>query len=201
MGAKIDYDSDVAGSKPGMFRGLADMVGQTVKTTFDATGKTSAVEVDADIEAGLEKAGMSMKQTFEQAIMAWPQEPIAIGATWTTQYEMPMGQMGKAKAVVTNKLVSVKDNVAVVDQTTKMEIDATGMPPGAKLEVTKAVGTAKIDLRAALPVEMTSDVEMKMGGDGDGAPMMDMTMTMRSSMKQVPAPAAKTDAKPADAKK
>ncbi|MBL8756081.1 MAG: hypothetical protein JNK15_22500 [Planctomycetes bacterium] len=201
MGGKTDYDSDVEGSRPGSFRGLAELVGQTVKVSFDDTGKQTNVEVDDDVEAGLEKAGMSMKQTFAQAILTWPKDPIALGDTWTNEYGMPMGQMGKGKVVVTNKLVAVKDHVATVEQTSKIEVESKGLPPGMKLEVTKASGSARIDLRVGMPLEMTTDVEMKIGGGGDTGAAMDMTMTMHSSIKQVPAPAPKAAGKPEDAKK
>lgn len=190
MGGNSEYDSDVAGSKPGMMmRDLAKLVGQSATVQMDATGKILAVKIPADVEAGLEKAGSSLKQTFEQSIMTWPQEPIAVGGTWVSEYDMPMGQMGKGKAKVTNKLIGVKDNVATLEQTTELTIDSKGMPPGMKLEVTKATGSAKIDLRAAMPLEMISDIEMKMVGGADSP--MDMTMHMHSSVKQVAAPAAK----------
>jgi hypothetical protein len=190
MGGNSEYDSDVAGSKPGMMmRDLAKLVGQSATVQMDATGKILAVNIPTGVEAGLEKAGMSLKQTFEQSIMTWPKEPIAVGGTWITEYDMPMGQMGKGKAKVTNKLVGVKDNVATLEQTTELTIDAKGMPPGMKLEVTKATGSAKIDLRAAMPLEMVSDIEMKMQGGADSP--MDMTMLMHSAVKQVAAPAAK----------
>ncbi len=190
MGGNSEYDSDVAGSKPGaMMRDLAKLVGKSATMQMDATGKIVAVNVPADVEAGLEKAGMSLKQTFEQSIMTWPQDPIAVGSTWVTEYDMPMGQMGKGKAKVTNKLVEVKDHVATVETTTELTVDATGMPPGLKLEVTKATGSAKIDLRAAMPLEMVSDMEMKMVGGADSP--MNLSMTMRTTVKQVAAPAAK----------
>ena len=110
---------------------------------------------------------------------------------------MPMGQIGTGKAKVTNKLIDVKDHVVTLEQKVEMDLSAAKMPGGGKLEVTKAGGTSKIDLRRTMPVEMVMDMEMKMGGEGSP---MQMTMTMHQEMKQCEAPAPKKAAAPATGK-
>lgn len=119
----------------------------------------------------------------EQSFTAFPKDPIAIGETWITTREMARGQAGKMKTKVTNKLVDVKDNVATIEQ--KMEMDEAGsqLAPGMKITLTKAEGLAKVDLRNGIPVDMTMEMQMKMGDA--------MTMTTRLLAKQVEPPAPK----------
>jgi hypothetical protein len=181
-GSKVDYDSDVEGSKAGPLGGAAKLVGQKVTVKVDDGSNLKDVSIPEDVADSLERAGVNLKEGFEQSFTSFPKEPIAIGETWKTTREMAMGPMGTMKTNVTNKLVAVKDNVATIEQ--KMEIDAAGskMAPNMKVELTKAEGIAKIDLRNGLPIDMTSDLNMKAGP---------MTMTTRSVMKQVEPPAPK----------
>lgn len=198
MGMKVDYDSDIEGSKPGMMKSLADLVGKGCNIKVEAGGRLAEMTLSDEMEDLLEKSGMSMKQTLEQSFMAWPKDPIAIGETWTTKFDMPMGQIGTGKVTVTNKLVDVKGTVVTLEQTLAVDLSAAKMPGGGTLEVTKATGTSKIDLTKPMPVESAMDMEMKMGGEGAKS---SMTMTMRQTMKLVDAPAPKKPAEaPADKK-
>lgn len=194
-GAKADYDSDVEGSKPGpMLRGVADLVGQTAKLRVDAHGKVLEATVPEDVAEQLERAGVNLKQGLDQALVVLPATPVAIGDTWDSEFDMAMGQLGAAKAKVTNKLEAVKGDVVTVSQ--KLTLDTAGMklPPGMKLTVDKAEGTTTFDLRQPLPLDGTMTMDLKMGAAAGG-----VTMTVRSSTKRIEAPAPK--AAPADAPK
>ena len=182
---KVDYDSDVEGSKPGMLGPIGKLVGQKVTVKVDDSSNLKDVSAPEDLADDLERAGVSLKDGFEQSAMAFPAGPIAIGDSWTTTRDMAMGQMGTMKTKVTNKLMEVKDNVATIEQ--KMEMDEAGskLMPGAKVQLTKATGLAKIDLRSGIPVDLATDMAMKMGET--------TTMSIRSSTKQIEAPAAKIE--------
>ncbi len=193
-GMKVDYDSDVADSKPGMLAAMGKMVGQKVTVKVDSGNQLKDVAVPEDLDIDLERVGVNLKEGIEQSFTTLPADPIAVGESWTTTRTMPMGQMGTMQTKVTNKLIEVKDNVVTIEL--KMEMDRAGskLMPGMKVELIKAEGVAKIDLRNGMPVDMTMDLNMKMGEV--------MTMSIRESTKQVEAPAAKTgEAKPADAPK
>src|SRR5262245_23621041 len=177
-GSKVDYDSDVPGSKAGaQFAAFGKLVGQTVTTRVDATCKLQEVKVPEDLDMDLERVGMDLKQQFEQMFTAFPKDPIAVGDSWTTESEMKMGQMGMMKSKVVNKLVELKDDVATIEQKIEMDTSTAKLPQGQKLTVPKAGGTSKVDLRTGLPVEQRQDIEMKMGDM--------MTMSIRSVTKQV----------------
>jgi hypothetical protein len=193
---KVDYDSDVPDSKPGPMRALAQLVDKTVKARVDTRGKVHDVTAPEDVEDALATVGTSLKQGFEQASVAWPEQPVAIGDTWTNEMDFPMAQMGTMKAVITNKLVAVKDKHVTVEQKIKMDTSGLKLPGNMKMEVTKSEGTMVADLRSPAPVDGTVITEMKMGGGGAG-PTMNMTMNV--SMKSVEKPAPK--AAPADAPK
>ncbi|HEU4420362.1 MAG TPA: DUF6263 family protein [Planctomycetota bacterium] len=189
-GMKVDYDSDVEGSKAGMLAGASKLVGQKVTVKVDEGSNLKDVSVPEDLVDELERAGVNLRESFEQSFTSFPKDPIAIGETWTTTREMAMGQMGKMKTKVTNKLVEVKDNVATIEQ--KMEMDEAGseLMPGMKVTLTKAEGLAKVDLRNGIPVDMKTEMQMKMGDA--------MAMTIQTLAKQVepPAPKAASKAEP-----
>lgn len=188
----IDYDSDDPESDPGMLQSMAELVGKTTSTRVDASGKVLDFKLPEELEGQMRSMGMDLKQAFTQGFTALPEKPIGIGETWETSFDMPMGQMGKAKAKVTNKLKSVEGDFVSIDQEIAMTLDG-GMLEGMKVEITKAAGTNKIDLRSGAPVEMTMDMEMKMDG-GEDMPMK-MTMAMKQAMRQVEPPAKKEPAK------
>ena len=185
---KVDYDSDVEGSKPGMLGPATKLVGEKITMKLDESSNLKDVAVPEDLADGLERAGMNLKENFEHTVTAFPKDPIAIGETWTTSRQITMGQMGTMKTTVTNKLIDVKDDVVTIEQKVVMDEAGSKLTPGMKVELTKAEGLAKIDLRTGLPIDMTSDMQMKMAGV--------MTMSIRSVTKEVEPPAAKPAPKP-----
>jgi hypothetical protein len=195
---KVDYDSDVEGSKPGVMKDVAKLVGKTAKLRVDAMGKVLECTLPDGLEDPLEKSGTSMKQGFEQQFVSWPKDPVAVGETWQSNLEFPMGPMGAMKATITNKLVAMKDGVATVEVAMAMDTSGVKMPGGVKFDITvpKAGGVSKVALASAMPLDGTLAIEMKMDG-GKDAPMS-MKMTQNQAMKQVPAPAPK---KPAETPK
>lgn len=198
-GMKVDYDSDVEGSKAGPMRALADLAGKTAKLRVDAQGKVQDFTLPDDLGEELERIGVSLKQGFEQAFCAWPTEPVAIGDSWESELEFPMAQLGSMKAKVANKLIAVKDKLVTVEQKVTMDVSGLTLPGTMTMEVTKSEGTSTFDLRLPMPVDGTMDLAMKMSA-GENAPSV--TIEMKSAIKQIEPPAPKAPAAtPADAPK
>jgi hypothetical protein len=196
---KVDYDSDVEGSKAGPLRNLAELVGKTATLKVDARGKVHEATMPDGGEEALAAVGSSLKQGFEQAVAAWPEQPVGVGDTWQTDMAMPMQAMGELKIKITNKVVAIA--AGKVDLDVKMDVDASDvkMPGGMAMTVTKAEGKSKTAFDSMMPIESTQTMVMEMGG---GQAPMKMVMTMVATMKQVPAPAPKTPAAaPAEAPK
>lgn len=192
---QVDYDSDVKDSDPGQFESLSEMIGKGSKVKIDASGKVLDMTMDEGLDEEMKTAGMDLKQMFQQGITVLPAEAIAIGDSWASELEMPMGQMGKMKAVTTNKLKAVEGTIITLEQDIKMDTASVKMPGGMKMDVTKSKGSNKIDLKTGSPVEMVMDMEMDMVmGE-----QMTTKMVIKQSMKQVPPPAPKKAAAPAKA--
>lgn len=190
---KVDYDSDVPGSKPGMMKSVADLVGKTAMIQLDAQGKVVKVEGSEEMDEALEKTGASLKSGLEQAFAAWPKEAVGVGDSWTNETEYPMGQMGTMKAKITNKLAAIKGGEVVVDYQLDMDLSGAKLPAGMKMEVESAKGSATTTLDSFAPVSSVMEMHLTMAGDkAPGA----MKMVMRQTMKRIPTPAPKA-AKPA----
>ena len=190
---QVDYDSDVKDSDPGQFESLSEMVGKGSKLKVDASGKVIDMAMDEGLAEDMKAAGMDMKQLFQQGLTVLPTDPIAIGDSWTSEMEMPMGQMGKMKAVTTNKLKAVAGSTITLEQDIKMDTASVKLPGGMKMDVTKSKGSNTIDLKTGSPVEMTMEMEMDM----TMGEQMTSKMVIKMSMKQVPPPAPKEAAEPA----
>jgi hypothetical protein len=194
--AKVDYDSDVPGSKEGPFAGIGKAVGQVAKMRVDVKGKVLECTVPGELHRAGQVAGTDMEQSLTQGFTALPQDAIAIGDTWKSNTEIAMGQMGDVKTEVTNKLLGVEGPVASIEQKLAMDTSTAKVPGNMKLDVTKSEATIKLDLKSGMPAESTQLMEMTMGGDG--APMT-MSMKMTQTVKQIEAPAkAEASAKKAE---
>lgn len=193
---KIDFDSDVEGSKPGQFRNVTDFVGKTGRARVDAQGKMIEFTLSDDIAEDMAGVAVNLKRRFEQQFVAFPRDPVAVGESWQSAMDFPMDGMGTMKATITNKLLALQDGVVTVEQTMVMDTSGLKLPTGLKIEVPKASGVTKIALRAFMPVEVTMDMEMKKTGSEN------VTVGMRIVMKQVAAPLPRKAAeKPAEAPK
>lgn len=188
--AKIDYDSDVPGSKAGMFTGLGKVVGQVAKMRVDAMGKVLECVVPDELQRAGKTAGMDMEQSLTQGFTALPQDAIAVGDTWKSNIEIPMDQMGDVKTEITNKLLGVTGTLVSIDQKLKLDTSTAKAPGNMKLDVKKSEATMKLDLKSGMPAEATQHMEMAMGGEG--APMT-MSIKMTQTNRQVDAP-VKTEA-------
>lgn len=179
---QVDYDSSKKDSDPGMLEGLADLVGQKTMLTLDDRGKTSDVKIPDDMKNA---GGVNMEEMLSQIVTSMPEQPIAIGETWTVKQDLPLGQMGDTPAEVTYKLVSVNEKLVVLEQALKINLDDMKAPGGMEVKSVKANGKITLDRATGLPKTSTLNMQMEMGSQM-GAMKMDMVLTMK------PAPAKNT---------
>jgi len=191
---QIDYDSAKDDSDPDMLEGLADLVGQV--TTLKLSDRGAVSDVKTPELSSAAAGGVDVDQMMSQIVTSMPEEPVAIGDTWTVDQKMPLGQMGESDTKVTYKLVSIDDAVIVLDQKLDLNVDEMEMPGGMTVESAEATGKITIDRRNGLPKTMSLDMTMVMDGQ--------MAMEMALKLRMKPAPAAKkapiTGPKQGDAK-
>ena len=188
MMGKVNYDSAVEDSDPGMLTGIADLVGMKAKLKINDRGKPVDIKVEGEgAEAAMGQ--VDLKQMVSQSLVMLPDAPVGINETWDSKTKMPMGQMGEMEASVTNKLLSVDKDTFSVEQVMKIDAEKVEVPGGMKIESMDMKGTSKVDLRTGMPMEMNNEMKMKMAG------AMAMSMTIKQSIKAAPAP----EKKPAEA--
>lgn len=192
---KLAYDSAV--EDPNMFDGLADVVGQKIALKLSDTGKT----IDIKMPEGLKLSDMEqmlpeglkmsdMEQMLQQAlaITALPQDPVAIGDTWTVDQAMPMGQMVNAESKMTFKLVAVDDEHYTLELT--MDIEKLEMPPGMELEKVTASGNVVLNRANGLLKNETMSLGMKMTMTGQGSMAMNMEVKVLTKPAQAKTPSS-----------
>jgi hypothetical protein len=191
MMGKIDFDSDIEDSDPGMLEGLADQVGQKTRLKLSDTGKLVGFEMDEEQSEQARQTGVDLEEMVKQSVTMLPEGPVAIGETWQNDMKMAMGQMGKIDVKVDNKLMAVTADHITVEQTMNVDTSTVELPDGMKMESMTSKGVNKIDRRTGMPAEMNMETKMKMGGP------MAMTSSIKLSMKPAQAPAEKAAAEPA----
>jgi|GEM_PF-2110296 hypothetical protein len=172
---QVDYDSSDEDSDPGMLEGLADLVDSTIRMKLSNRGKPSDVKLPEGLSE--DAGGPDLEQMISQVVTALPEEPVAIGDTWTVDQNMAMGQMGDTSTKVTYKLIAVSDAEIVLEQSLKMDLSTMEVPPGMEIKDATAKGKIVIDRRTGLP--KTSDLDMTMKMDGP----MAMEMVLKVSLK------------------
>lgn len=193
---QVDYDSDNPDSDPGMLEGMTHIVGKTFKMKADDRGGLSDVKIPEGFDA--ESAGMfgggDMTKFFSQNMPQLPEGPVAIGGTWETKTQMPMGNMGGGEVKVQNKLAKFEGGKATIEQTMQIDTSSMELPEGAKMEVKKAGGTSVLNCATGLLDNAEMKMEMTMQAD-QGGMKMDMEMNMTTKMTAIdPPPAKKVEA-------
>jgi len=195
--ANVDYDSDDPESRPGPLEALAESVGEKSTIVMDSRGAIMSVELPEALDEAQSAGGtgVDLKQMLAQSVPQMPEEPVAIGHEWTTEMPMPMGQMGKLKCTVTNKLVSVEKGLARIDQKLAFATDELELPGGMEISVGEASAFTVVDLSTGMAHDSNSSVTMVMSG---GPAKMKMTMKMVQAVKRVD-PATEASAEKAKA--
>jgi len=184
---KVDYDSDVEGSSPGMLRNAVDMLGKTIAMRVDERGKLSDVEVpEAFAALGMFGSG-GVEQMMSQALPQMPEGPVSIGDTWETRSEMTMGRYGSAELKIVNKVAALEKGSVRIDQAMEMEVDADS-PSVGKFQPGKCAGSTVVDLATGSIRESSMDSGMSASGSTS------MEMLMHTKLRTIDAPPAKSDA-------
>jgi hypothetical protein len=195
----VDYDSDEPDSDAGPMEPMTAMVGKAFKMKIDPTGRVTDFKQPEGFDAPA--AGM-MGGDLEQFFRSMPElpgKPVAVGATWDTSTNLPMGRMSAAGVKVVNKLVKVEAGKAHMEQVMQVDVAKLELPEGATVKIDRAGGSAVLDLATGLVHQASTEVLMKMTADQGGMKMdMDMTMTTRMTAIDKPAPKKKAADKAAD---
>ena len=185
---RVAYDSDDPDAKPGLMKGLADLVGKTIRLAMDERGRISDVQLPEDYEGdrNLEiVGGMSLEEILSQGMPEFPDLPVPIGGTWTTEREMPVGRLGVEKIKFVNKLLGVADGKATLGMSVQIDTGNLALPGGAKLdsECERSDGISVISLATGQQLDSTMEVVTKTSGPPD-------TIMMASTRLQAMDPAS-----------
>lgn len=184
-----EFDSADPESDGGALRQLGDLVGESITLVMDERGGVSETKPSAGFpQRVLEQSGSDLKNVLSQFVPMFPDQPIAIGEAWTTELELPMGQLGKAVCSIANKLVAVDKGVARIEQSYTIDTSSVQLPGGTKMESEGGSGFTSIDLATGYPVDSENRMTMRVQGGPGG---LSMQMTMVASLKR----AEESDAK------
>ena len=198
-------DVDTAGANPqlaGMIGAqLAAMRGTRMRYAVQPNGRLSQVSIDGDAGNPLVTGqAQEIARTLEQASIPFPDEPVGVGARWTSGQAVSLN--GLTIDQTTEYTVTALDDAQVtldirLTQSAKeMRMDAPGMPPGAAVTLRSLDGTGSGTsvirfggLHRTIDLRMTTRMvlDMAMGGESR---TMNQSMTVTMSM----APAPKHDA-------
>jgi hypothetical protein len=169
------------------------MVGKSFTARIDAQGKCLEVnglkglmdDVFKQVPGGQQTAKMMESMFSDNIIMEkfghieWlPKKPVKIGDSWSTQYEMSMGPMGKMIMKGKNKLIGVEmvngRRCARVAATTNMEMGNPDKPyevngVGVQMHMTSTGGTGSwlwdvdrglmVQMKTTAPMEITTEAQ------------------------------------------
>jgi hypothetical protein len=197
MTGKIEFDTDDEESVPPMFDAFLDMVGQTIEVSMDERGQPKGVEIP-EVMRKAASAGIDFEQMLSSFLPVLPEEPLAIGGTWTTKTSQAFGGQGGAIAMtVDNELLAVEGDQITIAQKMQIAVDDQALP--GKIDVEKSEGKLVLDLGKGLPKGGAMSNAMRMAVD-QGGMSMDVKMAMEMTIEAVAAPAAKTDKKEGEGK-
>lgn len=182
---RIAYDSDDPTTKPGLMKAMADLVGKTIRMSIDERGRISDLRLPDDFDA--ERAfgtfaGMDAKELFGRGLPEFPDQPVAIGGTWTNEIETSLGKFGTTKFRFVNKLLAVEKGKAVVSQVQEVDGEPIALPGGAKMTmaVDESVGRSVISLATGGQLEVSADNAITSTVAGMPAMTMKMSVRMRA---------------------
>jgi hypothetical protein len=185
---EVDYDSDVEGSNPGMLRKAVDMLDETIALRMDERGKLSDLQVPEAFEAlGLFGSG-GVEEVISQAMPQLPEAPVSIGDRWETDANVEMGKYGSGQLKLVNKVSAVEKGSVRIEQEIQMDLDVSDVPGGGEFHPGKCAGSTVIDLATGCLREADMDSAMTVTGG------MSLEMVMKTKMRKIDAPPAKTQA-------
>lgn len=190
----------------GMRAAMDAMKGTRTVQLMTPSGRTLESVTKAPEGAPPELAQSTEEASREMQSIAFPEEPIGVGARW--RVTMNMNQQGvRLKQVAEYELVDLKEDQATVNFTLTQSAEPqkfspAGMPAEADAEIKSWQGTGRgstttrISTMGIISGDLSMDMKMKLGMD-IGGQKMDMDQTVKMRMKMAEAPVK--DLKPAGA--
>lgn len=163
--AKIDFDSDLAGSEPGAMEPLAKLVGETFQVHVDALGRIARVEAPAGVRADPQQFA-DFDSLFAVFFVPLPEQPVGRADRWVTDARLlDPKTVGKGVVPCTHTVAKVDGDVVVLEDAYDV-----GDPrrPGVKFEVLAAKGSVLFDHKAgrvkASEMELAARATREIGG-------------------------------------
>jgi len=143
---------------------IRDMLkGLVIEATMDARGAITKSEVKGGSDMVKALAGQ-MDSSFEQMAVPFPEEPVAIGATWRAYVRQVSNGMN-VQMVSTYKLVKLEGSQGTVEVTIAQQADAQTMDMNgtkAELEALASTGTGKMSFDLRRPMFAEAQVALDM---------------------------------------
>lgn len=195
-------DVRVVDAAPEMLEVMKQSLEQTRGMAFQvlvdpATGRPVQLDVAPGTDPAIGQAIQGLADQMTQQMAMFPAEAIGRGAKWTTESDMNLSGMSM-RAVQTSTVTAITPEALEMDVTTTMKIgqgplQLPGMPPEAKVDITRFTGSGagkmRVDLATLVTtgtVTMDVDMAMRIGG-ADAAMDMGMKMHQTTDMALVKA--------------
>jgi len=167
--------------------GMKGMAGSGIMTDHGIT-KDIALKLPEGADPQVRQVMDQMKETFSQASMPLPEEPVGVGAKWEVKKQVKSQNMNISQTA-NYELVSLEGERmtarSVITQTAANQKISSPAMPGMKFDLTKMSGNGKgeivLDLGKVIPAEGVMDfqTDMSMSMNAGGKPQ---TMVMKMNM-------------------
>lgn len=154
------YDSQTDKNPPPEFQGVAQSIGVPLwSITLDPLGKIVKREI-LKAKPGTETQG--------QITLPLPQEPVAVGQTWTLAYESELagndGTVRRVKIQQSFTLESVEENVATIRVSSQVLTPVREPAVEALLVQREASGRVRFDIEAGKVIEEQMEIDKEVVG-------------------------------------
>ena len=156
---------------------ITDMVGLTYSESYDAAGLAGSRELvnDEELSDDQRQAAEDMLEQSESVAFEFPVEPVAVGATWTSDTTISSNGL-EFPATYHYELVSLDDESFVIDVTydSPVDTDVDGMNVTGRISGSGSI-TGAVDNPLELAYQIEQDANISAEDDGDS---IDMQMTI-----------------------
>jgi hypothetical protein len=193
---KIGVEDVPAEVKEQMMAGMAGMEGLSFRMMMSPdSGNIEQIDVSSR-DPQMYEAMQSMADGFMTQMPQFPTEPVGVGATWTVNLDMNMAGM---ELLTTQKVTlqkiqgdTITYGVDFIMEQGDSAFDFPGMPPDAKVDITKFEGKGKGSFTTNLTTlasigSTTTDLAMGMRMEMGGQGAMTMNMTVNQLTEIQPA--------------
>lgn len=162
---KVAFDSEKEGSMPPMMGNIGDALNKDIKSSVSSTGKLAKLELAGQEASPMGGGPEQIIGAFEQLYTELPEEPVAVGDSWSTDRTRAMGP-SEVRFTIVNTLSKLENGLATIQQ--KIDIDTESLKNGmiTKMEIKSAEGELVLDLSTGAPVSFFSKMAMDMEAMG-----------------------------------